>query len=176
MSDCNKEYAEALFALAAEQENEAAYLAALEQVCDVIREHPAYGELLACPSLPSKEKDLLLEQAFGQLLPPQVLAFLQLLCAKGHSRLLEECVKDYRQLYEDAIARATAYVTSAVALTDKQQESLRQRLEQTSGRTVRLSCTVDKTLLGGIRVELDGKVLDGSLKHRLYDMKEVMEQ
>ena len=44
------------------------------------------------------------------------------------------------------------------------------------GRTVVLDCAVDDTLLGGITVELDGKVLDGSLRHRLHEVKEVMEQ
>ena len=101
---------------------------------------------------------------------------MQLLCAKGHSALLSDSVAQLRHLYEDAIRRHTAYVVSAVPLSDEQQRRLREKLEKIGGGTVQLSCTVDESLLGGIRVELDGKVLDGSLKNRLQDVKEVMIQ
>ena len=38
-----------------------------------------------------------------------------------------------------------------------------------------LKCEVDPSLLGGIRVETEGRVLDGSLRARLQEMKEVMD-
>ena len=44
------------------------------------------------------------------------------------------------------------------------------------GRTVTLTCTVDESLLGGLTVCVDGKVLDGSLRHRLHAVKDVMKQ
>ncbi len=176
MTELSKEYAEALYALAVQADAEEAWLTALETALDAIEAEPAYGDLLASPALSRAQRDALLTEAFGDLLPDTVLAYIQLLCAKGHSRHLKDSVADYRQLYETAMALSTANVVSAVALTDEQQARLQQRLEALSGRRVRLCCTVDETLLGGITVELDGKVLDGSLKRRLHDVKEVMEQ
>ena len=38
-----------------------------------------------------------------------------------------------------------------------------------------LECAVDPALLGGIRVETEGRVLDGSLRTRLQEIKEVMD-
>jgi len=176
MTDLSKEYAEALYALAAETGAEEACLTALEAALAAIEAEPAYGDLLASPAMSRAQRDALLAEAFGDLLPDTALAFVQLLCAKGHSRYLKDSVAEYRRLYEDAISLSTAKVVSAVALTAQQQDRLQQRLEALSGRRVRLCCTVDEALLGGITVELDGKVLDGSLRHRLHDMKEVMKQ
>ena len=176
MTELSKEYAEAIYALAAESGETEGWLTALEQVRDAIGAEPAYADLLACPSIPRDERDALLAQAFGEILPPMALSFLQLLCAKGHSTLLGDSVAQFRHLYEDAIRRHTAYVVSAVPLSDEQQRRLTEKLETLSGGTVQLSCTVDESLLGGIRVELDGKVLDGSLKNRLQDVKDVMKQ
>ena len=43
-----------------------------------------------------------------------------------------------------------------------------------SGHTVMLDLTVDKSILGGIIVEIDGKVMDNSLKKHLKDVKDVI--
>lgn len=176
MTELNKEYAEALYALATEAGEQETWLQALETAVAAVEAEPAYGELLASPAISTEQRDTLLADAFGQLLPNTVLSYIQLMCAKGHSRYLKDSVADYRRLYETAMALSTAHVSSAVPLSAEQAERLRRQLEQLSGRTVQLDCTVDKSLLGGITVELDGKVLDGSLKRRLHDVKEVMEQ
>ena len=69
-----------------------------------------------------------------------------------------------------------ATVTAAAGLTDEEKERLRRALERRSGHSVQLECRVDASLLGGVVVEMDGRVLDGSLRHRLHEIKEVMEQ
>lgn len=175
MSD-HKDYAEALYALAAETEEQQVCLEGLTLVLSALEEQPEYMELLASPAIPMAERDAALEQAFAACVPEQVLSFVGLLCAHGCVRSLPACVEEYRRLYEAALSRSTATVTSAVALTEAQQAALQAKLEKMSGRTVTLVCTVDETLLGGLTVQLDGKVLDGSLRHRLQEVKEVMEQ
>ena len=176
MSDRSKEYAEALFALAAETKQEKPYLEALRVVGDALAAEPEYVELLAAPSIPRDERNALLEQAFGAAVPEQVLSFVQLLCAHGMVRSLPDCMEEYHRLYQAAVAMSTAYVTSAVALTEEQQTLLKEKLSAKFGRAIELVCTVDEHLLGGITVQLDGVVLDGSLRRRLQAVKDVIEQ
>lgn len=54
-------------------------------------------------------------------------------------------------------------VTSAVALSDSQMEALKARLEKISGKQISLIQKTDASVLGGLRVELDGKQLDGTV-------------
>lgn len=176
MTELSKDYAEALFALAAEQRLEKAYLEALESVDGLFADSPEYLDLLAAPSVPQSERVGLLEQAFGDSLPKQVLSFVQLLTAHGRIRSLPACIEEYRRLYQAAVAMSTAYVTSAVALTEDQKNRLAEKLAQKFGRRIELSCDVDEHLLGGITVRLDGVVLDGSLRRRLQVVKDVMKQ
>ncbi len=161
MTELSKDYAEALYALAAECGQEKPYLEALESVDALFADHPDYIELLAAPSIPQSERANLIEQAFGDTLPEQVLSFVQLLTAHGRIRSLTACVEDYRRLYQAAVAMSTAYVTSAVALTEEQKSALADKLTAKFGRRVELVCEVDESLLGGITVRLDGVVLDG---------------
>lgn len=176
MTDLSREYAEALFALATETDQTKEYLDALDTAAALLEDNAEYVELLACPAIPRDERDTLLEQALGSVLPEQVLAFIQLLCAHGRIRSLADCIAQYRLLYQTAVAMSTAQVTSAVPLTEQEKEQLAAALTARMGRTVTLECAVDESLLGGLSVTIDGKVLDGSLRRRLHAVKEVMKQ
>ena len=176
MSDRNREYAEALYALAMETNQEKAYLEALRTMADAMGAQPEYIEVLSAPSIPLDERCALLAQAFEGAVPEQVLSFVQLLCAHGCIRSFFDCVDEYHRLYQAAMSLSTAYVTSAVALTEDQQARLAEKLSAKFGRCVQLVCTVDQHLLGGITVQMDGVVLDGSLRHRLQEVKDVIEQ
>ena len=176
MTDLSREYAEALFALASENDQTKKFLEALDTAATLLADNPDYVELLACPAISKDERDGLLAQTFGQILPEQVLAFVQLLCAHGRIRSLTDCIGEYRLLYQTAVAMSTAEVVSAVPLTEDEREKLSAALSARLGRAVTLVCTVDESLLGGMVVRVDGKVLDGSLRSRLHAVKEVMKQ
>ena len=79
-------------------------------------------------------------------------------------------------MYDAAMAASAAEIVSAVPLTEEEQEKLAAVLSARFGRTVTLTCTVDESLMGGLVVRVDGKVLDGSLRSRLHAVKEVMKQ
>ena len=115
-----------------------------------------------------------LQTVFEGRIPEDVLSFLKLLCEKGRVRSLETCLHEYLKLYNESKAISWAHVKSAIPLTSEQKTALRLKLEKQSGRNVLLECSIDNTLIGGIVVEMDGKILDGSLRRRLQEVKEVM--
>ena len=176
MTEISKEYATALFALACEQGNEAAVMAALEQASQAFAEHAEYMELLSSPGISLGKRIHAVEQTFGMLFPADVVSFIQLLCEKGRIRLFPSCVEEYRRLLNVRQAVVIAKVTSAVLLTEAESASLKRKLEQISGSTVTLQCSIAPQLLGGVVVEMNGRVMDGSLRHRLREIKEVMDR
>ena len=176
MAQISKEYAEALFALACENGKECQYMAALGELGKIFEESPEYVEFLASPSIPLQERLNAIESAFVDAVPEYLLSWLELLCEKGRIGFFSECVKEYRALLNAKQSMVTAKVTSAVPLTDGELETIKQKLEKISGNTVLPVCSIDPALLGGVVIELNGKVIDGSLRHRLQKVKEVMEQ
>lgn len=173
MTEMSKEYAAALFALACEEQAEQTVASALEQIFSAWQENPAYGELLASPAIPQSERRQMIAQAFA-FAPQHVISFMQLLCERGRIRILPACVEEYRRLLQQWESRAIAKVTSAVALTEEEKAALAQKLQRFGSHTVTLECTVDPSLIGGIIVEMDGRLIDGSLRHRLQQVKEVI--
>jgi F-type H+-transporting ATPase subunit delta len=176
MAQISKEYAEALFALACEEGKETEFLTALEEIGKIFEDQPDYAELLSSPGIPLGERLSAAEAVLDGLVPEYVSSWTQLLCEKGRIGYFSECVKEYRALLSAKNAVITAKVSSAVPLTEEEAKALKQKLEKISGQTVLLDCTVDPSLLGGVTVEMNGRVMDGSLRHRLRAVKEVMEQ
>lgn len=173
-SERAKEYATALFTLAMEQSAAKKFAAALETAEKALREAPDYEEFLCAPNIPLSERLSSLETVFGGRVSEDVLSFLKLICEKGRVRELGACLHEYMKLYNESKSISWAHVRSAIPLTPEQKTALRLKLEKQSGRNVLLECSTDNTLLGGIVVEMDGKILDGSLRRRLQDVKEVM--
>ena len=172
----NKEYGEALFSLAVETNNTDGFKSALDSVCEIFKGDPEYVEFLACYGIPVKERTDALAQAFCDSLPEYVLSFLQILCEQGAIKDFYECVNMYNALYAEHKKQTTATVTSATPLDENQKSALVKKLEKLCSKSVTLDCRLDKSVLGGLVIELDGKIIDGSLKHKLQKVKEVIDK
>lgn len=176
MTRTYKEYGEALFALALETDNTEQFKSALDTASAVFKADPEYIEFLACYGIPVAERTAALAEAFGDTLPEYVLSFLQLLCEHGAIKELDECVKMYSSLYAEHNRQTTATVKSVTELTEAQKVSLIKKLEKMCQKSVTLDCRIDSSLLGGLVIELDGKIIDGSLKQKLLKVKEVIDK
>lgn len=174
MSEIGKEYGCALFMLAAEKGKERDYMQSLALVKDSVGEDGEYLSFLASPAIALPSRLAALEEAFADKVETEVLSFLQLLCEKGRVFCFDEACDEYARLLEEHEQTAHALVTSVLALDDAQKRALTAKLEAYCKKKVSLTCKIDPTLLGGVTVELDGRVLDGSLRHRLNDIKDVM--
>lgn len=174
MNKTSNEFAEALFSLCMENHAEQETLQALHLVRDSFAAQPEALAMLDSPAIPKEERRKALEEAFAQQVPQHVMGYLDLLCRNGRMRQLDESILRFEELYDSANKLSTAVVTSAIALSAEEKQQLQTKLEAKLNRTIRLVCQVDASLLGGVVVQVDGKVIDGSLKHKLHEIKEVM--
>lgn len=174
MTDISKEYGTALFMLACEEGKQKEYSEVLTCICSAIAESPEYIELLSSPSIPLRERLQVIDDAFSDMAPEYVVSYMKLLCEKGRITCFSESVEHYGQLLNASEHISNARVTSAVGLTDEEKRKLTEKLEAMNKGKVHAEYFVDADILGGLIVEVDGKILDGSLRQRLYDVKEVM--
>ena len=176
MTQTSKEYANALFMLAAENHEEYETLCALKTASQVFAENPEYIDFLQYPGIAKKERIEALGKAFDGMTPEYALSFMKLLCEHSHMNIFDDCLHEYEEMYNVSKRICMAVVTSAVELTDEEKERLRLKLHKLSGKTPVFRYVVDKNILGGIIVEADGKIMDGSLRRRLKEVKEVIDR
>jgi len=150
MTETARVYGGSLYELAQEEHLEEEILSEMKEIRALFRENPEYPRLLSEPSIPRKERIGLIDAAFGSQAEPYLVNFIKLLCEKN---LLREAV-----------------VTSAASLSKEQEELLKKKLETMSGKTVVMELKTDPSVLAGVRVELDGKLFDGTVKGRLAEL------
>ena len=167
MTEAARLYGGSLYDLAMEEQMTEPLLSQLSEVRSLFRENPDYVSLLSEPSLPKEERRELIEKAFGGQAERYLVNFLKLLCDKGLLREFADCCEEFTRRYNADNHIAEAVVTSAVPLLEEQAEALQKKLSAISGKTVRLIRRTDPRLIAGIRVELEGKLLDGTAKSRL---------
>jgi len=174
MSKVSSEYANALFMLAVENDAGASYEEALELVRQVFTENPMYPKLLSSFSIPLEERLLALDKAFSASIPKEVLSFLKLLCEGRHIDEFPDCVAQYKAMMRSVNKVSKAKVTSAVQLDEAEKAALLEKLEKLSGNKVITEYAVDSSILGGLVVEMDGRIMDSSLKKHLNKIKDVI--
>lgn len=160
-------YGESLYTLAKEEGLEQTILEQLQILDGCFAENPEYLKLLSSHDLPKQERTGLLEEGFRGQVHAYVLNFLKLLTEKGYIRQFDSCYRTYREQYNEDKGILEVRAVSAVALNETQKQQLSEKLTAITGKQVALVCRVDPAVLGGIRLNYNGKQVDGTVQGRL---------
>ena len=174
MTTTSREYAEALFELAVQGNETKETSEGLETVVSALLQTPDYRAMLASPAISKEERLNALDSAFRGKIPDILLAILRMMISRGHVSALNGMARDYEELARGYRGESVAVVTSAVPLKEAETVALRAKLEKKLSKTVIMQFRVDPELIGGIRVEVAGRVIDGSIRNKLDEIKEVM--
>lgn len=169
-------YAEALFLAVAGEEGpavrgdagDAAGVAGeLDAAVDLLAREPDLRSFLEHPGLSLEAKRQVLREAFAPRVRRLSLNFLQLLLDKHRMKELPDIARAFRARVEEALGQDEARVQSARPLTEAQIEAIAAVLERRTGKKVRLTPDVRPDLIGGVRVVMGDRVLDGTLSGQL---------
>jgi F-type H+-transporting ATPase subunit delta len=94
-----------------------------------------------------------------------------LVIGSGHARSLRTIAERVSSKVAHGSGREVAEVRSAVALTDDQQRRLADALKKATGSDVNLKIIVDPSVVGGLVATVGDKVIDGSVRNRLDQLK-----
>ena len=167
MTQVGNVYGEALYTLALEEQLTEALLGELTVLSQCFRENPDFIRLLSSPNMPKQERCQILDDSFRGKVHAYVLNFLKILTEKGYMKFFYDCVTTFEDQYnrDNGILPVTAY--TAVALSDEQAEKLAGKLSRVTSKQIKLLNKVDPDVLGGVRLDYDGKRLDDTVSHRM---------
>lgn len=175
MSKTSITYGGALYDLAKDEGLSARILADLGAVTAMLREIPDYHRLLTEPSIPTAERETLLDEAWKDALHPYTLNFIKLLCANGTFSQFSDCEAAYHARYNADNGILAVSAVSAVALRPEQQDRLRETLEAKTGKRIELHISVDPALLGGMKLTMEGVQYDGTVRHHLDELQRILQ-
>ena len=175
MTKIAKEYAEALFSLSVEKGAKKEYYDEIIGARDVFRAEGEFLAFLSSPDIRLEEKLDLLKRAFGEF-KEDVLSFLCLITEKKRISAFYDIVSEYDALFTFSESKVKAKVTSAAELDEDEKKKLTLKLEKKFARKVECEFFVDNALIGGLIVEAEGNVIDGSVRSEIQKIKEVISE
>jgi len=102
--------------------------------------------------------------------------FLKVLTAKRRLFAVRDVIRMFRMLVARFKGEASAEVTVAEQLSDKNLEALRTALKSVTGKDVDLRVKVDPAIIGGLVVKLGSRMVDSSLRTKLNSIKHAMKE
>ena len=171
MTEVATTYGQAMYDLARDEGKSQQILAELSVLDQSLSAEPEFIQLLSSPNIPKEERVQILDSSFRGKIDPYVLNFLKVLTEKGYMRHFSGCCQFYRQCYnkDNGIMPVVAY--TAVPLSDELRRKLTAKLSTVTGKTIELDCRIDPETLGGVRLDFDGRQVDGAVRRRLEDIR-----
>jgi F-type H+-transporting ATPase subunit delta len=173
MSVVHRVYARALFEAAQEQGRLERVRDELDQVTRAAAQVPELRELLRNPQLDPRARASALEDVLkggDELLRN----FLLLLAERGRTSELEEIGREFERLVAKEEGIVHVELTTAVELSEEDEQKLLNQIEQASGRKVEATRSVEADLIGGIVLQIGSHRLDASVRGRLDRLRRVL--
>ena len=174
MTEVGTIYGGALYDLAASEDLTGEILGQMQALSAGFAQEPAFQKLLSSHSLSKMERCKIVHDSFGGKVHPYVLNFLKLLTEKGYIRHFGDCYGAYRIRYNEANNILPVTAVTATALTEEQSARLTEKLEKLTEKTVELTNRIDARVLGGVRLDFDGKCVDDTLATRLASISHLL--
>jgi F-type H+-transporting ATPase subunit delta len=166
-------YARALFSLASLHDTVDRADETLGTVVAALRSHVEFREALADATVPAERKRAIMVDLFVEA-DPSAAAIAGLIAENGDVALIDQVAVRFGEIAESERGIMVASVTTAVPLDDALRAQLSETLAKQLGHPVALRETVDPEILGGIVINVAGKVIDSSVSARLDDARRAL--
>lgn len=159
-------YAEALFQAACEENIEKKVLEDAQDLMKIIKDNPDLGAFIKSPAIAAAEKKEVLCSIFEANIAQELMNFICILIDKGRIMHLDRMVRAYEQLYNSKDGAVTGVIYSVEPLSEDRIKRFQEETSKLIGENILLENMIDKSLIGGVKIMVDGRVIDASIKSR----------
>ena len=161
-------YASALMSLAKSNNLSEQFGEDIRSLLNLLENSEELRLFLGSPLVKPQDKKAIIDRIAGSEMNPLMRNFLRLLVDKGRILFLEGIGKKYLTELRELNQTVLAEVTSAVPLSDAQQQTVREKVQaMTSARQVEIETKIDADLIGGVVIKVGSQVIDASLRGQL---------
>lgn len=144
----------------------------LETLAHLIREHEELRQFLLNPDVEASDKLGVVDRLFKTAWSDDVKTFVRMVLALDRAAWLVQMAEAFRGLVDAEQGVVRVVVRSAHPLSSTMKTKIKQRLEQLEARKVELTEEQAPELIGGIQVLVDHRMVDGSLKGKLVELRQ----
>jgi F-type H+-transporting ATPase subunit delta len=172
MADVADAYASALFTIAKAEGNLERIEDELFRFARTLEGHDELRMKLTDMTLPVDRRQAIVEQLLGNKALPVTIAMVSFVVAVGRGRNLPEIVDRLVAQAAEERKEAVAEIRTAYPLDEEHRRKLAQELGRVTGKRVSVKEVIDPSVLGGVVAVIGDTVIDGSIRHRLEQLRE----
>lgn len=169
-----RRYALAVMGIAREDAALDSWVGALEGL-DALTSEPRFVEALQADGMTDEAFQAIVRRVVPGVTQKQVNLF-RLLRRKNRLALGPSIASFFRDLVDEERGLSRAVVTTAVEIDGERQENIRRSLEERTGRRIVLESLVDPGIGGGMVIRIGDRLVDGSTRTRLRNLRGTLER
>ena len=167
----SKTYGDALFELAVEKNTVDTWLEESKELLTILKANEDLGKLMNHPKIVKEEKIQIMENIFKGRVSDEIVGLMRMIVAKDHFGEMESVFEYFVGATKEYKNIGTAYVTSAMELSEAQkQEVLNKLLATTKYVEFEMNYEVDSALIGGMIIRIGDRVVDSSIRNKLQQL------
>jgi F-type H+-transporting ATPase subunit delta len=177
VSGVSGRYATALFELARDEKSVDAVSADLDRLDAMLADSADLKRLVRSPVFSADSQSKALSAVLDQAGISGIAAnFLRVLTVNRRLFAVSDVIRAFGALVAKFKGEATADVTVAERLSDKNLDALKAALKSVTGKDVALNVNIDPSIIGGLVVKLGSRMIDSSLRTKLNSIKHAMKE
>lgn len=168
----SKTYGDALFEVAKEADKIDAFFEESQGVLEILNTNQDFARLMNHPKIIKEEKIQIMETIFKGRISDEIIGLLRVLISKGRFKEMPSVFEYFIHAVKEYKKIGTAHVTSAMELSEEQKSRVLDKLIQTTDYVeFEMIYSVDLSLIGGMKIQVKDRVIDGTIKTKINDLK-----
>ena len=165
-------YARAILAVASAESNGAQIEDEIYRFSQVLQSSEELKSTLSDASIPSARRQQIVEDLLDGQATQTTLALVSMIVAAGMGSDIKAIADRVIGLGAESRDKAVAEVYSVVDLSSDQQQRLAAALKSATGKDVEMKIIIDESVMGGLLVQIEDEVIDGTVRTRLKQLRE----
>lgn len=171
MNEIASRYASGLYSIAVDEKKVNEWQQEIKVVYKLLLENREFLDVLSSAFLSLEEKEKMLDTTLKGV-EPNITNLIKLLVRNHRQRYIVDTLQAYNSLANESRGIKEGLIYSTYRLEAKQLENINKKVSEVEGKEVDLLNIIDPTLIGGVKVVIDGHIYDGSIKSHILKMKE----
>ena len=165
-------YAQAILAVASAESNAAQIEDEIYRFSQVLQSSEELKSTLSDASIPSARRQQIVEDLLDGQATQTTVALVSMIVAAGMGSDIKAIADKVVGLGAESRDKAVAEVYSVVDLSSDQQQRLAAALKSATGKDVEMKIIIDESVMGGLLVQIEDEVIDGTVRTRLKQLRE----
>ena len=165
-----KNYAEALFSLSLDNDNYLEIQKEMKTLKQVLNDNEEFVSLLCSSFLSLKEKEEIIDKVLADF-NEDIKSLLKVICKNQRASITLNVIEEYNSLVNRKRGILEGLVYTIYPLKEKEMKEIEKRISDIEKVPCELKNIIDATIIGGVKVAINGHVYDGSIANKIEQMR-----